>query len=208
MGRSNSSQRWLQRQARDIYVQRAQQAGYRSRAAYKLLQLNEKDHFLQAGQTIVDLGAAPGGWLQVAANITGGGGTLIGLDRLPITPIPGVTLIQGDFHDAAILQQLTDALAGQSPDLVISDMAPNISGVPAIDQPRIMYLCELTLAFCQQHLATGGDAVIKLFQGEGFDTFLQAVRRCFRQTKLRKPDASRARSRELYLVARHYHPAR
>ncbi|MEL6722084.1 MAG: RlmE family RNA methyltransferase [Pseudomonadota bacterium] len=206
MGRSNSSQRWLQRQAQDHYVQRAQQAGYRSRAAYKLLQLNEKDRFLRPGQTIVDLGAAPGGWLQVAADVAGPGSTLIGLDRLPIDPIPGTTLIQGDFHDATTVQQLADTLAGRRPDLVISDMAPNISGVMAVDQPRAMYLCELALAFCQEHLTTGGHAVIKLFQGEGFDAFLQTVRTCFRQAKLRKPDASRARSRELYLVAKHYHP--
>lgn len=205
MGRSDSSQRWLQRQARDPYVRRAQQAGYRSRAAYKLLQLNEKDHFLQTGQTIVDLGAAPGGWLQVAADIAGPGGTLIGLDRLPIAPVPGVTLIQGDFHDTATVQQLTDALAGRALDLVICDMAPNISGLVAVDQPRAMYLSELALVFCQQHLASGGHAVIKFFQGEGSDAFLQTVRRCFRQTRLRKPAASRARSREWYLVARHYH---
>ncbi len=205
MGRSDSSRRWLQRQAQDTYVQRAQQAGYRSRAAYKLLQLQEKDRFLRPGQTIVDLGAAPGGWLQVAAKIIGTSGTLIGLDQLPIDPIPGATLIQGDFHTAETMQQLTAALAGQSLDLVISDMAPNISGVSAVDQPRAMYLCELALDFCQQHLAPGGSMVIKLFQGEGFDALLQATRSCFRQIKLRKPDASRARSRELYLVAKDYY---
>jgi 23S rRNA (uridine2552-2'-O)-methyltransferase len=207
MGRSNSSHRWLQRQAQDTYVQRAQQAGYRSRAAYKLLQLQEKDRFLRPGQTIVDLGAAPGGWLQVAAEAIGPNGKLIGLDRLPIDPIAGATLIQGDFHAAETAQQLTTTLAGQSPDLVISDMAPNISGVSAVDQPRAMYLCELALDFCQQHLTPGGGMVIKLFQGEGFDAFLQTTRGCFRQIKLRKPDASRARSRELYLVAKDYHAA-
>jgi 23S rRNA (uridine2552-2'-O)-methyltransferase len=206
MSRSKSSQRWLQRHVNDVYVQRSQKDGYRSRAAYKLLQLQEKDRFLRQGQVVVDLGAAPGGWLQVTAPIVGSTGVVIGLDLLPIAPLADVTLIQGDFHATTVLQQLADALAGRQADLVISDMAPNISGVSAVDQPRAIYLCELALDFCHQHLRPGGGFVTKVFQGEGFDVFMRDVRDCFVKAKTRKPAASRARSRELYLVATSYRP--
>ena len=206
MSRSKSSQRWLQRHVNDEYVQRSQKDGYRSRAAYKLLQIQAKDTILRPGQVVVDLGAAPGGWTQVAAPIVGPKGSVIGLDILPIVPISGVTLIQGDFHADDVLQQLIQSLKGRSVDLVISDMAPNISGMSAVDQPRAMYLCELALAFCCQQLSIGGSFVTKVFQGEGFDAFMQDVRTRFTQVKTRKPEASRARSRELYLVAKGYQP--
>ena len=206
MSRSKSSQRWLQRHVNDEYVQRSQKDGYRSRAAYKLLQIQAKDSILRPGQVVVDLGAAPGGWIQVAAPIVGSKGIVIGLDILPIVPISEVTLIQGDFHADEVLQQLIQSLAGRQVDLVISDMAPNISGMSAVDQPRAMYLCELALAFCRQQLSTGGSFVTKVFQGEGFDDLMQDVRTSFTQVKTRKPEASRARSRELYLVAKGYRP--
>ena len=206
MSRSKSSQRWLQRHVNDVYVQRSQKDGYRSRAAYKLLQLQTKDHVIRPGQVVVDLGAAPGGWLQVVVPLVGTKGLVIGVDLLPIVPLHEVRLIQGDFHTASVLQQLTETLAGRPVDLVISDMAPNISGVSAVDQPRAMYLCELALDFCRQQLRAGGCFVTKVFQGEGFDAFMQDVRTSFTQAKTRKPEASRARSRELYLVAKGYQP--
>ena len=205
MSRSKSSHHWLQRHVNDPYVQRAQQDGYRSRAAYKLLQLQEKERFLRPGQAVVDLGAAPGGWLQVAASIVGTKGLVIGLDLLPIEPLAHTYLIQDDFQQATGLARLEAALAGRQVDLVISDMAPNITGIAAVDQPRSLYLCELALDFCRQHLSLDGSFVTKLFQGTGFDAFMRDVRRCFTYTKIRKPDASRARSRELYLVAKGYH---
>ena len=201
MARSKSSHRWMQRHVNDAYVKRSQKEGYRSRAAYKLLELQEKDHFIKPGQVVVDLGAAPGGWLQVAAPLIGAKGVLIGLDLLEIDPLAGAQLICGDFREDAILAELNSVLDGRPVDLVISDMAPNISGVAAVDQPRAMYLCELALDFCRQTLKPGGGLVIKVFQGEGFDEFFRAVKQSFGRVVTRKPDASRAKSREVYLVA-------
>ncbi len=204
-GRSKSSRRWLDRHFSDEYVKRAQQAGYRSRAVFKLLEIQEKDRLLAPGMRVADLGAAPGGWSQIAARLVGERGHLVAMDLLPMDPLPGVTFIQGDFREEAALAQLRDALGGEPLDLVLSDMAPNMSGTAA-DQPRLMYLCELALDFAVQQLKPGGVLVIKVFQGEGFDDFLKTLRRHFRQVASRKPKSSRRESRELYLVARGFVP--
>ncbi|MFZ1538106.1 MAG: 23S rRNA (uridine(2552)-2'-O)-methyltransferase RlmE [Chromatiaceae bacterium] len=203
--RSKSSRRWLDRHFSDEYVKRAQQEGYRSRAVFKLLEIQEKDHLLAPGMRVADLGAAPGGWSQIAARLVGDKGRLVALDLLPMDPLPGVTLIQGDFREEESLVQLRAALGGEPLDLVLSDMAPNMSGTAA-DQPRLIYLCELALEFAVQHLKPGGALVIKIFQGEGFDDFLKTLRRHFRQVASRKPKSSRRESRELYLVARGFVP--
>ncbi len=195
----------MQRHVSDEYVKRSQKEGYRSRAAYKLLELQEKDHFIKPGQVVVDLGAAPGGWLQVVKPLVGEKGKVIGLDLLEIDPIPGVELIQGNFLEDETLQRLNEVLDGRPVDLVLSDMAPNISGIAAVDQPRSMYLCELALDFCRQSLAGGGTFVTKVFQGEGFDAFFRDVKSSFGRVVTRKPKASRPKSREVYLVAGNYH---
>jgi len=204
MARSKSSNQWLREHFTDEYVRRAQQEGYRSRAAYKLLEIHQKDRLLRAGMTVVDLGAAPGGWSQLAARHIGGQGAVIALDILPMEPLPGVEFIQGDFRETMVLNQLLEILANRPVDLVISDMAPNTSGIKAVDQPRGMYLAELALAFAQERLRPGGDFLVKVFQGEGFDPFLQNLRRMFAGVAPRKPKASRARSAEQYLLARNY----
>jgi 23S rRNA (uridine2552-2'-O)-methyltransferase len=204
MARSKSSARWLREHFTDEYVKRAQAEGYRSRAAYKLLEIHEKDHLLRPGLTVVDLGAAPGGWSQLAARLVGERGAVIALDLLPMEPLPGVDFIEGDFREAAVLEQLLNALNGRPVDLVISDMAPNTSGVKAVDQPRGMYLAELALDFARRGLRPGGDFLTKAFQGEGFDPFLRELRAAFAKVLIRKPRASRARSAEQYLLARNY----
>jgi 23S rRNA (uridine2552-2'-O)-methyltransferase len=205
MARSKSSHRWMQRHVNDEYVKRSKREGYRSRAAYKLLELQEKDRFLKPGQVVVDLGAAPGGWSQVAADIVGPKGAVIGLDLLEIDPLPGVHLIQADFREDDAVRELERVLADRPVDLVISDMAPNVSGVAAVDQPRAMYLCELALDFCEHHLRPGGGFVCKVFHGEGFDDWMRQVKARFGRAVTRKPKASRANSREVYLVAGNYH---
>ena len=205
MSRSKSSHRWMQRHVNDEYVQRSKRDGFRSRAAYKLLELQEKDRFIKRGQVIVDLGAAPGGWSQVAADMVGPKGEVVGFDILPIDPLPGVTLLQGDFREDNALRQLTDVLGKRQVDLVLSDMAPNISGVAAVDQPRAMLLCELALDFCTQYLRPGGGFVCKVFHGEGFDVWMRDVKSRFGRAVTRKPKASRPNSREVYLVAGNYH---
>ena len=205
MSRSKSSHRWMQRHVNDEYVQRSKREGYRSRAAYKLLELQEKDRFMKRGQVIVDLGAAPGGWSQVAADMVGSKGEVVGFDILPIDPLPGVTLLQGDFREDDALRQLTDVLGKRQVDLVLSDMAPNISGVAAVDQPRAMLLCELALDFCTRYLRPGGGFVCKVFHGEGFDVWMRDVKSRFGRAVTRKPKASRPNSREVYLVAGNYH---
>ncbi len=202
MSRSKSSRRWLDRHFDDPYVKRAHREGLRSRAAYKLQELDAKDHLLRPGMTVADLGAAPGGWSQVAARAVAPGGRVVALDLLPMAPVPGVEFIQGDFREEAVLRALTDLLGGARLDLVMSDMAPNVSGIAAVDQPAAMYLCELALDFAREALKPGGGLVVKAFQGEGFDPWLIELRRAFAQVKSRKPKASRAKSRELYLVAR------
>ncbi len=194
----------------DEYVQRAQREGWRSRAVYKLEELDRKYRLLKPGMTVVDLGAAPGSWSQYATRVLGvaagqAGRTVqarvIALDILPMDPLPGVVFIEGDFRDEAVLARLEDALGGRTVDLVMSDMAPNISGVGVVDQPRAMYLVELAVDFVRQHLKPGGTFVTKVFQGEGFDALVRDLRRDFERVVVRKPKASRPRSREVYLVA-------
>ena len=202
MGRSKSSQRWLQEHNRDQYVKRSQQEGYRSRASYKLIELDNKDRLFKPCMTVVDLGAAPGGWSQVAAKLVGNKGRVVASDILPMDSIADVDFVQGDFTEESVLNEIFDVLGGDRADLVISDMAPNMSGVRAVDQPKAMYLVELALDLACQILKPGGDFVAKVFHGEGFDELLHQVRGKFERVVTRKPDASRPRSREVYLVAK------
>jgi 23S rRNA (uridine2552-2'-O)-methyltransferase len=199
--KSKSSRRWLDRHFKDEFVTKAQREGYRSRAVYKLLEIQERDRVLKPGQVVVDLGAAPGGWSQVAQKSAGRKGAVIALDILPMEPIEGVEFIQGDFREEQVLGQLRNLLDGRRVDLVISDMAPNVSGMAAVDQPRAMYLCELALDFAKEVLKPGGGLVVKVFQGEGFDQYVRDLRAVFDKVVTRKPKASRPRSREVYLVA-------
>jgi 23S rRNA (uridine2552-2'-O)-methyltransferase len=202
MGRSKSSQRWLQEHNSDHYVKRAQQDGYRSRASYKLLELHKKDRLFKPGMTVVDLGAAPGGWSQVAVTLVGDKGRVVASDILPMDSIAGVDFVEGDFTEESVLDEILELREGQQADLVISDMAPNMSGMKAVDQPKAMYLIELALELACQILKPEGVFVAKVFHGEGFDDFLRDTKRRFQQVVTRKPDASRSRSREVYLVAR------
>jgi 23S rRNA (uridine2552-2'-O)-methyltransferase len=204
MARTKTSSRWLREHFADEFVKRAQQEGYRSRAVYKLKEIQEKDRLIKSGMTIIDLGAAPGGWSQFAAQVVGERGKVIALDILPLVPLAGVGFIQGDFREQAVLDQLLAMLAGVKVDLVISDMAPNTSGVKVVDQARGMYLAELVLDFAKQCLKSGGDLLIKVFQGEGFDALLKELRISFAVVASRKPKSSRSRSPELYLLARNY----
>ncbi|MES9898605.1 MAG: 23S rRNA (uridine(2552)-2'-O)-methyltransferase RlmE [Sedimenticola sp.] len=204
MKKSKSSRRWLDRHVNDEYVKRSQKEGYRSRAVYKLLEINEKDRLLMPGQTVVDLGAAPGGWSQVAAKLVGHKGRVVALDILPMDSLAGVDFIQGDFREEELLQTIKAVLNGSQVDLVISDMAPNITGTAAVDLPRAMYLCELALDFSREVLRPGGGFVVKAFQGEGFDQYVKDLRASFAKVVTRKPKASRPRSREVYLVAMNY----
>lgn len=184
----------------DPFVQRAQKDGYRSRAAYKLLEIDERDHLLKPGMVVVDLGATPGGWCQVAAAKLGNSGKIIALDLLPLHPLPRVDFIQGDFRDDVVLAQLEEKLGGQQIGLVISDMAPNISGIESADQARAIHLAELALDFAVQHLKPGGAFLVKVFQGVGFEDYLKLMRSHFVKVVTRKPKASRDRSSEQYLL--------
>ena len=188
----------------DEFVQRARQEGWRSRAVYKLQELDEKYGLVRPGMTVVDLGAAPGAWSQYVARKLDGRGQVVALDLLPMDPLGGVEVIQGDFREPEVLAALEAALDGAKVDLVLSDMAPNISGVSAVDQPRSAYLVELALDFARRHLAPGGALVAKLFQGEGADALVAEARRMFGTVRIRKPRASRDRSREVYVVAENY----
>ncbi len=199
-----SKQQWLDEHVNDEYVKKAQKDGFRSRAAYKLLEINERDHILSPGMKVVDLGAAPGGWLQVAAKIVGKKGLVIGLDLLNIEPVNDVVLLQGDFRENDIYEALMAELKGEKVDVVISDMSPNISGMDSVDQPRSIYLAELVQAFSQQVLKKGGSVLLKLFQGAGFDEYISSMRGDFSKVYIRKPKASRARSREVYVLAKGY----
>ena len=205
MAKSKSSSRWLQEHEKDQYVQRARKDGYRSRASYKLLELDEKSGLFKRGQTVIDLGSAPGGWSQVAATQVGDNGTVIASDILPMDAIADVQFVQGDFTEQAVFDDIISRLDGERADLVISDMAPNMSGMKAIDQPRAMYLVELAVDFATQVLRPGGVFVTKVFQGEGFDQLLKELRANFEKVSARKPDASRGRSREVYWVAKGYY---
>jgi 23S rRNA (uridine2552-2'-O)-methyltransferase len=204
MARTKSSGRWLKEHFTDPYVKQAQQAGYRSRAVYKLLEINARDRLLHPGMTVVDLGAAPGGWSQVATGVIGSQGRVIALDILPMEPLAGVTFIQGDFTEQSALDSLLEALHEKPAGLVMSDMSPNISGLRSVDQPRAIYLAELALELARKVLAPGGDLLMKVFQGEGFDALRKQLLKSFRQVHVRKPAASRPRSREVYLLARNY----
>jgi len=204
MARTKSSTRWLQRHFDDAYVRKAQQAGYRSRAAFKLLEINERDHILRPGMTVIDLGAAPGGWSQVAAKIVGARGRVIALDILPMDALAGVDIIQGDFREEALLAEIVKSVEQQRVDLVISDMAPNISGMKSVDQPRAMYLAELALDLARKVLSPGGALLVKAFEGEGIEALRRELQRSFRTVATRKPKASRPASREVYMLAKNY----
>jgi len=204
MARSKSSGRWLQRHFNDAYVRQAQQAGYRSRAAFKLLEINERDHILRPGMTVIDLGAAPGGWTQVVAKIVGERGRIIALDILPMDSMPGVRFIHGDFREDAVFAALLEMVGEQRVDLVISDMAPNISGMKSVDQPRAMYLAELALDLARKVLSPGGTLLVKAFEGEGMEALRRELRVSFKTLVTRKPKASRPSSREVYMLAKNY----
>ena len=200
MAKSKSSRRWLAEHFDDQYVKMAQQQGFRSRAAFKLMELDDKYHLLRKGMRVVDLGSAPGSWTQVVQRVLGDSGQLIALDILPMDPLQDVTFIQGDFTEDEPLALLEKALNGQNADLVLSDLAPNMSGMGAVDQPRAMYLAELALTFAEQWLEPGGSFVVKVFHGEGFDDFVKQSRSLFEKVMIRKPSASRPRSREVYIL--------
>ena len=200
MKRSKTSKQWMREHVNDPYVQLAQKDGYRSRAAYKLLEIDERDRLLKPGMVVVDLGATPGGWSQVAAAKVSPAGKVIALDLLPMQAIVGVDFILGDFREAALLAQLEQQLAGREVGLVISDMAPNISGIGMADQARAMHLAELALDFSVQYLQPGGVFLVKVFQGAGFEDFIKAMRGHFGRVLTRKPKASRDRSSEVYLL--------
>ncbi len=202
MAKSKSSKRWLKEHEDDIYVQKARSEGYRSRATFKFIEINEKDRLIQPGMTVVDLGAAPGGWSQIVARLVGDKGTVVAMDVLPMDGLAGVTFLQGDFREQVVLDQLLGIIDDKPVDLVISDMAPNLSGMDAIDQPSAMFLAELALDMARQVLKPGGDFLVKVFQGEGFDAYVRDMRSSFGKLVTRKPKASRARSREVYLLAR------
>ena len=200
--RSKKSKVWMQGHVRDPYVLKAKAEGWRSRAAFKLIEIDEKDKLFKPGMTVVDLGAAPGSWCQYAARRIQPGGRLFALDMLEMIPLHGVEFIQGDFREDEVLRRLEAQLAGRAVDLVLSDMAPNMSGIAASDQARVMHLAELTLEFCKDHLKPGGDLLVKVFQGSDYIELHKAVKAAFEQVTVRKPAASRDRSAETYLLAR------
>ena len=201
---SKSSKKWLEERARDQYVKKSKQAGFRSRASFKLLEIQEKDRFIQPGMIVVDLGSAPGGWSQAAKILVGDKGSVLATDILPMAPISGVKFIQGDFTEDAVFEDLIERVGGESVDLVISDMAPNITGIRAIDQPGSMHLAELALDFARSILREGAYFLVKVFEGEGIGEFKQVLASEFEKVKVRKPKASRSRSREFYLLAEKY----
>ena len=209
MARSKSSGNWLKEHFDDEYVKLSQKEGYRSRAIYKLKEIQQKDKLIRPNMQVVDLGAAPGGWSQYATELVGENGRVVASDILPIDPLPFVEFIQGDFTEESVLNDILDVLnrdgKNTKADVVISDMAPNITGVEAIDQPKSIYLCELSLDMARQILKPGGSFAVKVFQGDGSDAFLKDVRSSFKQVKIRKPAASRPRSREVYMVGLGFH---
>ncbi len=196
--RSKTSKAWLKEHFNDPWVAKAQEQGYRSRASFKLLEMNEKDRLFRPGMTVLDLGAAPGGWSQVAGQLIGGRGTVIASDLLAMDALPDVTFIEGDFREEVIYEQILMALGDQRADLVMSDMAPNMSGNSAVDQPRAMYLAELALDMAERVLEPDGVFLVKVFQGEGFEDYRKALQSRFKRVVSRKPAASRARSTEVY----------
>jgi len=208
LAKHHKSRQWLAEHHSDSYVKMAQEAGYRSRAAYKLLEINTRDQIFHPGMTVIDLGAAPGGWSQVATKLVGHQGRVLALDILPMSPLAGVEFIQGDFRDQAIYEKILLAVKNKPIDLVISDMAPNISGIRAVDQPRSMYLVELAIELADAVVCTGGDLLIKVFQGTGFQELVKGLRLKYSKVVVRKPKASRSRSREVYLLARGFQGAK
>lgn len=202
MARSKSSHRWLQEHVNDPYVKQAQKDGYRSRSSYKLLELNEKDRLIRPGMLIMDLGSAPGGWSQVAGRLVGDKGRVLATDILPMEPLKNVDFIQGDFREEAVFNQILDLLKGDKPDLIISDIAPNISGIDSADQASSMYLVELALDMARKVLKPRGNFAAKVFQGAGSEAYLKELRASFEKVSIRKPAASRSRSREVYVVAK------
>ncbi|MCD6038710.1 MAG: rlmE [Gammaproteobacteria bacterium] len=199
---SSSSRRWLHEHFSDYYVKQAQKEGLRSRAVYKLKELQERDKLFRPGMTVVDLGAAPGGWSELVVKLVGKNGRVIALDVLPLVPIAGVEFIQGDFSESILQQTLMNQLKATPVDWVISDMAPNLSGITSVDMPRMIELAELALGFALSVLHGQGGFLVKMFQGEGFDPFLREVRCHFKKVVIRKPKASRGRSNELYVLAK------
>jgi 23S rRNA (uridine2552-2'-O)-methyltransferase len=193
---------WIKQHVKDPYVKQSQRDGYRSRASYKLLEIIEKGRYIKPGMVVVDLGSAPGGWSQVAAKLVGHKGCVVAVDVLPMDPVAGVSFIQGDFTEEEILNRLLDEIGNRPVDLVISDMAPNLTGMKAVDQPAMIYLAELAVDLVQQVMTEDGIFIAKLFQGEGFDEFVRNTRTVFNVVSLKKPDASRSKSREVYLVAK------
>ena len=206
MARSKSSGRWLKEHFDDHYVKQSQKEGWRSRASYKLLEIQEKDHIFRPGSKVVDLGAAPGGWSQVAVQLVGEQGRVVASDILPMDAIAGVDFVQGDFTEETVLEHILATIGADQVDLVISDMAPNMSGALSVDQPNAMYLAELALDLSRQVLRKGGIFLTKVFQGEGFDEYLRDMKTSFGKVQSRKPQASRARSREVYLLASGFRP--
>ncbi|MBU1293821.1 MAG: 23S rRNA (uridine(2552)-2'-O)-methyltransferase RlmE [Gammaproteobacteria bacterium] len=204
MARSKSSNNWMKEHFDDPYVKKSQQDGYRSRASYKLIEINDKDKLFKPAMRVVDLGAAPGGWSQVAAKLVGDHGTIVASDILEMAPLPGVSFVQGDFTEQEVYEAILAEIGDKKADLVISDMAPNMSGNSSSDQPQAMYLVELALDMAAQVLRPGGNFLVKVFQGEGFEEYLKTMRVQFESVVTRKPDASRARSREVYLLGRQY----
>lgn len=202
MARSKSSAGWLKEHFDDYYVNKAKQDGWRSRAIYKLQEIDEKDHLFKPGMVVIDLGAAPGGWSQWTTHKVGESGEVFALDILPVEPFAGVTFIQGDFQEDAVYQELVDSLNGRNVDLVMSDMAPNMSGNKGVDIPRAMYLVELSVDLADQVLKPGGNLLMKVFQGEGYDQLIQDLRTKYKTLVTRKPKASRQRSKEIYLLAK------
>jgi len=202
MAKSHSSRQWLRRHVNDPFVQRSKREGYRSRSAYKLTQIDGRDRLLKGGQVVVDLGAAPGGWSQVAAKRVGASGRVVAIDLLAMAPVAGVAFLQGDFTSKRGLSALGEALAGRRVDVILSDMAPNMSGIPSSDQARSMELAELALDFALAHLQPDGAFLVKVFQGAGHDEFLRRMRGAFARVVVRKPEASRGESAEQYLLGR------
>ncbi len=201
MARSKSSKNWLNEHFNDEYVKQSQKDGYRSRAVYKLKEIDEKDHLIKPGSTIIDLGAAPGSWCEYVVRRLKGKGRIIALDILPMDPMDGVEIITGDFLEETVFEQLLNTLGSDQPSLVICDMAPNMSGQQAVDIPRAMYMAELALDLSRQVLKPGGGLLVKLFQGAGFDDYTRLMREHFSKVVMRKPKASRARSKEVYGLA-------
>ncbi|MEO5692971.1 MAG: RlmE family RNA methyltransferase [Usitatibacter sp.] len=206
MSKSHSSKQWLRRHVSDPYVIQSKKDGYRSRSAYKLTEIDAKDHLLKGGITVLDLGSAPGGWAQVLSKKVGSSGKVIAIDLLEMEPLPGVTFIQGDFNSRKGLEALAAALEGGKADLIMSDMAPNMTGIAVTDQARGMHLAEIARDFALLHLHPDGDFLTKIFQGAGYDEYLKSLRSAFRKVVIRKPDASRGESAEQYLLARGLKP--